>query len=498
MISTLFLCGVAVAPPAPASPSILEPAPVVAPALDAFGDAKKASEKNHLERLVELASWCHKQKAFLQRDQVYEIVLELDPDHKAARKYLKFVKDRKSGKWIRKRPYRAPKPGKPDVVKQYQEKRRAVDGALVEARIALVEMHAETLGPTRRDTELRALLELAPEHEELRGMLGYVKVEKPGGKTGWTTQVALETDKRRDALLEALEEARDAVTPAEECDEDRVDESLDIAWEGLMKTKRVRAIANTDEEEAELVAETVDATLSFLPFVCGGKLRVPSKYTVYLIDGDSDKSAFIENCPRLSDSARERLYGLGSTWIPRTARVACWSDSDVVRLDQSVKQSTVRYLGRSYGITTERGWLVEGVGLYVNQIVLGTRYSRHVAQTNYVDQSEPRINTDLNDPDADWIEIAAEYMGEVKPTRLASTFGRNTSEMSPEDVVLAYAFVSYLREGFGVEMLEKVLRKVGSGEASGVVVLEELMEAKLPEIQRRFHEWLNEVGSQPF
>lgn len=181
--------------------------------------------------------------------------------------------------------------------------------------------------------------------------------------------------------------------------------------------------------------------------VVGAARKAPARYTVYLLDGDNGKSAFIESCPGMTKVDRERAYDLGGIWVPRGARVAEWDGRAVARVDGALKQTTVYFLNHEFGITTKRGWLVEGVGLYVNQIVLETRYSRHVTFADG-SQTEPRMDLDLEDPDADWLEIAADYLDECKPTRLAATFGRNTSEMTAEDVVLAYSFVAYLREGF--------------------------------------------------
>lgn len=452
----------------------------------------------HLERLEELAKWCQKQKAYEQRDDVYRLIIGLEPDHAQARKFLKYSKDRKTGKWLRKRPYREPKSGKPEVVAEFRERRAALDQAEVQARIDLVETHAEALGPLRRDTELRAILKVVPDDERLRTLLGYLKVETKKGKVRWVTQLVLDTEKRRDELAEGLEKALEAVPKPKAILPDTTDRAFEIEWDGRRGTDRVRVLATTDHDEAASVAETIHAAWTFVPQVLGIEREPPKGQTIYLISGRGLRATFIDNCPGLTDERRERLFGLGGGGIPGVPRMATWAGWDVGRADMALKYTTVKMLDDEFGITTDRGWLVEGVGLYVNQIVLGTKYTRHVAATKYVDKSEPKIDADLNDPSADWLEIAAEYMEDVRPTRLAATFGRNTNELSPADVVLGYAFVAYLREAHGAATLEALLRKVGSGEASAVVAIEAILEAKLPLIQADFKGWLEEAGSHPF
>ncbi len=464
----------------------------------AYAKGKAAAAKVHLKGLEDLASWCQKNKAFLQRDETYKTILGLDPEHATARKFLKYSYDRKAKKWIRKRPYRAPKPGKPEIVEGYGTQLAALDDALVETTVDLIEKFAEELGPIKRSAELRDLMKAAPNNARIRGLLGYIAVDGGKGKVRWTTEVALETEKRRAGIAKNLAKFQDSVPEIGDTKLRKVEEELDIEWMAVRRTKRVRVLANTDEEEADAVVEMAHTAWSFLPSLVGGKLRPTRGFTLLLIDGRSDREVFIDTYPGFSDAQRERFYRLGSTWTPDSASCACWARNAEARIDQACKQTTVHYLNKAFGITTKRGWLVEGIGLYVNQMVLGTRYSRHVTVSEYVDQTEPRYDFDLQDPYADWMLIAGDYLDDVKPTRLAATLGRNTSEMTPEDVVLAYALVAYLCEGFGPETIETVLARVGKGEASSVVALEELLKLPLPEIQQGLNDWLDEVGGHDY
>lgn len=489
-----------VLPLALSAPSTAPASPVPAELAteDDYAKGQAALRAAHLERLEELAKWCQKEKAFRQRDSVYELILAVDPDHAQARKYLRYTKDRKTGKWLRKRPYREPKAGKPEVVQEYHLRRSALDEQLVEARVDLVVEHSEALGDVATDRELRAILDLSPDHPRLRKLLGFIRVEGKDGKGRWTTQLAQKTEKRREAIMASLEKARKAAPKCVPAKLDATDRVFDIQWDGRQRTDRVRVLATTNNDEAERVARTIHAAWDFLPAFLGIERKAPEGLTIYLIQGRGLRANFIDNCPGLSEERRERLFSLGGGSVPGMDRMATWSGWPVGREDMALKSTTVNLLEDEFGITTDRGWLVEGLGLYVNQIVLGTKYTRHVAATRYVDKSEPKIDADLNDPNADWLEIAADYMQDVRPTRLAATFGRNTSELSPADVVLGYAFVAFLREAHGPEILAKVLRKVGAKEASAVVAIEEILGAKLPAIQRSFRDWLDQVGSHPF
>ena len=70
----------------PASAPAATPAPDAA-TVQSSSEYRAGREKLAEARksdLVELAQWCHKQKAYLTRDKVYEALLPLDPENKYA------------------------------------------------------------------------------------------------------------------------------------------------------------------------------------------------------------------------------------------------------------------------------------------------------------------------------------------------------------------------------------------------------------------------------
>ena len=92
---------------------------IVAPTVYAddgpYEQAKAEAGTAFAADLEELAKWCHKSKAYRERNQIYELLLTVQPDHKNARKTLGYTFDRKTEEWVRKREYREPKRSKPSV-----------------------------------------------------------------------------------------------------------------------------------------------------------------------------------------------------------------------------------------------------------------------------------------------------------------------------------------------------------------------------------------------
>ena len=486
------------AAPTGATPAA-KPAVSSAPAPDAFDDAKRAAENTYMAGLEELADWCHGEKAYRSRDKAYMAVLLVDPEHKKARKFLKYTFDRKAKEWIRKRPYKEPKKGKPEIVKEARARRTALDSAYVEAQLAVIESFEGKISPKRQRGELEVLMAAAPDHPRVRELLGYVGVKK-GDKIVWMTKAAKETSERRDAIIAALDEARDAVPDVEDVDLLSPEDELAVEWTVQLGNDRVRVIGDVDEDEAEQAAAIGYLAYDFLPFMVGGTQQAPPDFTYYLLADEGSKDDFISSYPGLSDADREAFPTLRSGWMPgnRVWRVGCWAEEVDQRLDVALKQTTASYLQYEYSIFTKRGWLSEGFGLYINQLVLGTRYSYSITITEYDDPSRPQTDREMADTEEDWLELAARILEDASPTLLAKTLGRNTTQMTADDIVLAYALVKYLREGYGRDAFASLCRKIGKEEVSSVVALEQFFDARIPEIQKKLLGWIEEVGGNDF
>ena len=90
----LSLCALALAQPVPATPAW--PASACA-SVDEFDDRLAAAGRD-LAALMELAAWCDENDMRSQRNQVYELVIEIEPDHEEARSGLRH--HRYDGQWF--------------------------------------------------------------------------------------------------------------------------------------------------------------------------------------------------------------------------------------------------------------------------------------------------------------------------------------------------------------------------------------------------------------
>jgi len=160
--------------------------------------------------LEELANFCQKSRAYLERDRAYECLLVLVPDHKKARKTLGWAWDRKAGEWARRRKYRPPENNKPEPAREARERR---DALLAGHRDRMLALLRDTEGVTlaQREAEIALLLRVNPDDPVLRDLNGEVKEVDGSGNERWVRKTTKRAFGTRQALEEQLREALDAI-----------------------------------------------------------------------------------------------------------------------------------------------------------------------------------------------------------------------------------------------------------------------------------------------
>lgn len=466
------------------------------PALDweeEFSSRLAQARLEYVDGLEELAAWCHSSGAYAQRNLALEGILHFAPDDAKARKSLRYRRDRKANAWVRRSDFHEPRDGSAEDVAVYEERRAKLDAALAEATIETVEAYEENLGPGRTYRELRDLAALIPQNHRLLRRLGFVQREVEGEDPVWVTRFTNEAPARRAKMAEWLSSARDAASAIEEVAPTEFDSQIELDWKQTLRSGRIRLLGRVDQDEAEDALRAGATSAGFLSRLVGEKPDADYKWTLYVLESDYDMKRFVASYPDLDEDQRRRARNLGSLWLPGKTRCGIWGPDREMRVDMSCKQVAVRFIDTQFGVKPKRGWLVDGLGLYINQHVVGTRLSRHVTITDYVKPGEVPLTQGLEDPGADWLAIAERCLSSFTDQEFARALGRNTNEMTAEDVVVGYALVAYLCEGAGPESLRSVLENVGSETSSSVAALESWFELPLFEIRLRFLAWLREV-----
>lgn len=483
--------------------TIADPATASIPATSyadggAYEEAKAEAGLAFAADLEELAKWCQKNKAYRERDQIYELLLTVQPDHKDARKTLGYTFDRKAEEWVRKREYRQPKRSKPSVTLEAVDKRKQVIEGDVERRIAVLEKHGESLDPATKRAEVRAMLEYAPDHEGLHALIGNVRVPVEGGVDLWVGATAANAILRGRELKTAREKGLTSAGPAEYDEPESQETGLGFVWAHTLRNERMRVLSTGERSEAEQLLSHVSMVWDYLPMVLGGSLEPREDDAIYVLTEDDAAAKFRDNFALVSDDNREYWDVVRGTFLGSTTRMCLVGGGEPARLDMAMRQTIGLYLWRVYGVSGKRGWLTEGIGLYLVHQAVGTRLSMTLNESEY-EREDKDYAASLTRDNEDWLALAASMIEKDEAPNLSFVVGKNVGTMTPRDLILSFALAAYLIEGQGVDKTAEILRRVGGDPANGVegeasaAVLSDVLGLTLPEITPQLLRWLREA-----
>src|SRR5262249_19204413 len=158
-----------------------------------FQRQRGIAQRALIKGLLELAEWCNSKELFLERDHVYQQVIELDRDNLDARKGLRFARN-PDGSWK--------EPAKREATNMNKKALDDLPAKRSEAIAAYRDVLLDALERTPPDAALRKatfaeILALDPEDARVHKLLDEVKLEgkwmMPESATGKQRRAELKT-----------------------------------------------------------------------------------------------------------------------------------------------------------------------------------------------------------------------------------------------------------------------------------------------------------------
>lgn len=482
-----------------AAPTLaLSPTTTAAPLVfdqDDYEDDRSELVPDAVERLEAAAKACQKAKALRERNEIYEAILELDGDHKMARKVLKYTKDRKTGEWVRKRAYKLPKATKPDAAAEVAPLRTEAGTPFVDGVMKLLEKHEEELEPLYVYGQLALAMKIAPDHGALRGRLGYVQVD---GEGPWILEEIARTEARREEIAARVDEIREGIEDPEPKSFDKDEETWGLDLVEPIGNKRVRVVADGEYEEREDVVREMEVAWTLLHDLTAKKPRKLKGMSVYLLADEAVAESLVDACRRwegrtAKDGAKYMIQR-GDSYRAGSNFVMCYRDDGPHRLDSAVSESVDAFLERNFRVTSFQGWATLGIRFYTTELLLGTRMTFPNAADVTLEMQRKARKGELGD----WNARARDLMREAGSKFLDNLIERSSSGMIDEHVIISYAFVAYLFEGHEPELVGKILSRVVKGEQYGETrVFEEELGMPIEILQDRFTTWLEATTPGP-
>ncbi len=443
-----------------------------------------------IDGLEELAKWCTKAKLLKTRNKLYERLLQIDPDHATARKWLRYAK--RDGKWMRPRPYREPR----DYQREYLPAFRKRHAALL-TRVVAPLLEAIRAGPAARRAEaLDAAIRYAPEDSAVRKLNGEVK---HGGR--WVLRETLTALKRRRTLQNLAAKALRAVPEPKESSLTATEKRLGLTWRAVRQGQWWRGVATTDERELRNALRACDASAGFIAAALPDKKRLLSgtgmtrfNYGLYLLDGRIQGTTFCDAHPKFTERERKFSARLAGTHVPGTRQQVAWNSTERGRHDSSTRTAVAVCLGLRYGKTP--GWVAEGFGMYLSHHLTGTRLTTFVERSRYARDNNAKQKIDLwvrmQARGSDWLDLAREAR-EPKPPDLRFLMQKGLNQMDVNDLLHSYAVAAFFIEG-RPRQASRFLAAVCGEKPDIDQALASVCDLSVPRLNARVGRWLKETS----
>jgi len=488
------LAGPASAGPERGGESVATAAPTAG--ADELAVALAVVRRDLILRLDELVDEAQGRKLYLQRDHVYAALIELEPDHKVARRALAYRRDRDRN-WERGR-YREPSDrGKQGALEEFEALRESRLGAIFRRQLELLSQPG--VSPARRERELRSWVAVDPQNEELRAALG----ERRGPQGDWLLTDSVKALARRKELRRHVFDARDSVPRPEPWS---VPASLGhkaLPWTVSLRTRAARIAGTVEESEIRadldalyVLSKLLDVAVKPAPIPAGEPRRIASgwrkRFTVYVLGSRRQIPALLAGFPELKPEDRDIFPQLITGWLRGGYVLGIWGHDELARRDSLSRQVAGGWIRDSYGVSTRQGWVWEGLGLYLSEHAVGTRLTFFIRPSPYVQGNQGlNLSKRLQAKGADWYGLLADLMATDRPPQLAFLLGKDVNGMEERELLLAHGLAAWLVEA-RPEQAPVIFGRVGSGEDS-VRVLEEVLGMRLPDLEKHLARWAGEV-----
>lgn len=468
--------------------------------------AVAAARRERVERLAQIAVAAHKGGLHGTRDEIYEAVLALAPDHVDARKRLRYRKDGEG--WSRRGTYRRPKdrPRK-DAAERIPALRSAHAAWWKETLLALFRKAREAKADATAEALRLEALELMPDNRELRAATGEVQVQK-GNASHWVlpeTQAGLA---RRRALLEAARQAVRALPKPNKSAIEKYEQHEGVTWERALAGSSVRIIGGAEASELERGYEIAGSAPAVFEAVFGvrpsypkGQGRYDAGYPVYVASSREQGDTYVRGEPGITERDLAYLLKLNSSYLVHRPGIVLKGRTTERRMEGLSRTSCGLFISYELGLhsRSKGAWALQAARHYLAWLQVRRRQLFLAQDTRGAryDQGEPDVpdwKTRIKDDTTDWHALAAEALRSMKPSEVALMFGKGINHLDTRDVLAGYGFVVYAIEARPAQATA-FLKALANPEGTPIdTIFEKHLGAPPERLRPKLLRWLDEMA----
>lgn len=437
--------------------------------------------------LDELAFFCQENKLFLGRDTCYQLLLRFEPDHREARQRLKF---RRNGADWEQGKYSPPQNRNDEMEPIYQEQIRKLVREYIDTMIAALERTDTGWETPERNLALADVIHVEPDNAKARDMMGEAQSH---GR--WVLKETANAERRHEELKAEAKKLLSEVKPPVRIQPTDEERKLGVNWNAGWQGEWWRGLGTVGDSEVKNTLKYMDASDKIFNAIFGIDFIRPKGCGFYLLADRRQAKTVLTNHDAFGEAQTKYLLGLTAGWIPGQRVFFKWSDSDQMRLDGSVRNAVGILMLANLDISTKRGWVWEGLGLYIDEIITGAKRTVFVTQkihTTTKREAEFDIERRMKAPGANWLLIAKELYDANLAPNLQAVGRKETNDLVAEELVIGYALARYITEGHP-DLATKFF--IFHGERQPIYeTIETVFKRKPPSFEARFRRWLKEYN----
>ena len=422
-----------------------------------YDEACAVLTQEFLTELESLGAWCNQSHLFAARNEVARWMLELDPDAKRAREWLKFRRA-KDGAWEQRQPYKEPSDSKPEHRPAFETRRAGLLAAIRPRAIAMIRDARPALDERQRLEAVAHWRTFLGDDPELLKLAGMVEFEG-----GWRDAGTVRSIRRIVAIQEAAKAARAHTPPIEPTDLGETERAISLPWVTGRRTAKVTVHGTASASFHDSVARIVHATESFAGTMLGGTFTLPPGFTLYIMKGEGAFERMVDEHPSVHGD-RKTLRTVSGCWLAYNTFVDRM-ESPAGSLDSAIGVTMQVLLAQRFSAGDGRwmpGWVADGFSLYAMTHLTGTHLSFTVDLGRY---GQDPLFKSLFSSATDWMAEARNLMLASDPKTLRLALGLKIGRLSPRDFLASYAFVAWLVEVRRAEETDALLRALAGGQS---------------------------------
>jgi len=449
-------------------------------------DLRRSAAATAADELVELAQWCHKERLYATRDDLYRLALEYAPDHETARSKLRYVK--RQGEWVQARPPAEAKDRNDAAVPEYDRRRRAIGDRFATTVLPQLERGWRASPPAVRARVFAEVFRLDPDHERTRRARGEVR-----RGNAWILRETPRSEKRCAELVALARAARKEVPPPARGTIAADEKAFGVLWTDVQAGRDWRVLTSAPADEAPDCARVADATRTLLSEALGVPFGTVDGMRLLVLTSKEQYLSVLKAHPKTDEQTLKFDGALSGCWLKDTTTCAMFDGTKERRLEGCARQPLGFHLWGRFGVTGRQGWVWEGMGLYFTYRLTGYRLSYFTRKTRYANQvvTVRGLDAKMRDPKTDWCRLSAEIPAPDWELLLA----KDVNQLTNPELVWCYVLAAYVLEAYP-HKAARILEDLGKGRASSEVLIEQLG-ISMPMLAERVPRWAIERAPDP-